>query len=77
MTPIEARRILRTIGLRPQQAAGQNFLLEERIAESMVDAAGIKDGQPVLEIGPGLGILTRALLHHGAKVIAVELDTRL
>lgn len=43
----------------------------------MVDAAGLEDGQPVLEIGPGLGILTRALLNRGANVIAVELDRRL
>lgn len=77
MTSIEAQRILHTIGLRPQQAAGQNFLLDDNIVEAMVDASGVVEGQKVLEIGPGLGILTRALLNHGADVVAVELDTRL
>lgn len=77
MTSQEIQRILHTIGLRPQQAAGQNFLLDENVVESMVDAAGIEDGQSVLEIGPGLGILTRALLNRGVRVIAVELDMRL
>ncbi len=77
MTTADIQRILHTIGLRPQQAAGQNFLLDESITEAMVDAAGIEEGQTVLEIGPGLGILTRSLLNRGAKVVAVELDTRL
>lgn len=77
MTSLGAQNILHTIGLKPQQAAGQNFLLDEQIVESMVDAAGIEEGQKVLEIGPGLGILTRALLNRGANVVAVELDMRL
>lgn len=77
MTAGEVLGILRTIGLKPQQAAGQNFLLDEHVAEAMVDAAGIVEGQTVLEIGPGLGILTSALSNRGAKVVAVELDMRL
>lgn len=77
MTAGEVQGILRTIGLKPQQAAGQNFLLDEHVAEAMVDAAGIVEGQKVLEIGPGLGILTQALHNRGANVIAVELDSRL
>lgn len=77
MTSGEVQSILRTIGLKPQQAAGQNFLLDEQVAESMVDASGISEGDTVLEIGPGLGILTAALHQRGANVIAVELDTRL
>jgi len=77
MTPGEVQGILRTIGLKPQQAAGQNFLLDEQVAEAMVDAAGIVEGQKVLEIGPGLGILTQALHNRGANVTAVELDSRL
>lgn len=77
MSPAEVQSILRTIGLKPQQAAGQNFLLDEQVAESMVDVAGVTEGDTVLEIGPGLGILTAALSNRGAKVIAVELDARL
>lgn len=77
MTREQVNGILRKIGLRPQQAAGQNFLLDETIAEAMVDAAGVTEGDTVLEIGPGLGVLTDALLQRGARVVAVELDQRL
>lgn len=77
MTPEEVKKLLHKIGLRPQQAAGQSFLLEETIAERMVAAANIRPGQKVLEIGPGLGILTEALLNVGAEVVGVELDRRL
>lgn len=77
MTAQQVKKILRQIGLRPQQAAGQNFLWDESVAERMVKAAGIEAGERVLEIGPGLGILTEALLGCGAEVVAVELDRRL
>lgn len=73
----EVQRILADIGLRPQQAAGQNFLCDESVAERMVAAAGVEAGERVLEIGPGLGILTESLLNRGAEVVAVELDRRL
>lgn len=51
--------------------------MDEQVAEAMVDAANIEEGQTVLEIGPGFGILTEALQQRGANVIAVELDVRL
>lgn len=77
MTLPEVQKILQNIGLRPQQAAGQNFLLDENIVEAIADASGVEEGQTVLEIGPGLGILTASLLARGVKVVAVELDERL
>ncbi len=77
MTVTKLKQLLKQIGLRPDQAAGQNFLLDETIAEQMVSAAGVSAGETVLEIGPGLGILTEALLNAGAEVIGVELDRRL
>lgn len=77
MTAAETKRLLQKIGLRPQQAAGQNFLLDESVAEAMVTAAGVVEGDTVLEIGPGLGILTEALMSTGASVVAIELDRRL
>ncbi len=73
----QVQAILHEIGLRPQQAAGQNFLLDESICASIVSAAGVEPEDTVLEIGPGLGILTEALLETGAKIIAVEIDQRL
>ncbi|MBI5466761.1 MAG: ribosomal RNA small subunit methyltransferase A [Candidatus Kerfeldbacteria bacterium] len=77
MTRDDVQRILRQIGLRPQQAAGQNFLLNDDICQAMVDAAGVGPDDTVLEIGPGLGCLTDVLLATGARVVAVELDKRL
>ncbi len=77
ITPTEIQRTLGKIGLRPQQAAGQNFLLDEGVVQGMVTAAAVTANDTVLEIGPGLGILTAELVATGAKVVAVELDQRL
>lgn len=73
----QVQKLLRQIGLRPQAAAGQNFLLDEQVAASIVAAADVTDDDVVVEIGPGLGILTEALLATGAQVIAIEIDRRL
>ncbi len=56
---------------------GQNFLVEPEVVEMIVDAADVTTGDRVVEIGPGMGILTRELLARGANVLAVELDTDL
>jgi 16S rRNA (adenine1518-N6/adenine1519-N6)-dimethyltransferase len=74
MTPEEIKKILAPYGLRPSRDRGQNFLLDDRVVRSMVDCAGIKPGDCVLEIGPGLGMLTEILLARGAQVLAIELD---
>ncbi|MEW5722845.1 MAG: 16S rRNA (adenine(1518)-N(6)/adenine(1519)-N(6))-dimethyltransferase RsmA [Thermodesulfobacteriota bacterium] len=68
------RRILTERGLSPHKGRGQNFLCEPGLARAMVKRAGIGPGDPVLEIGPGLGALTRLLLEAGAVVTAVEID---
>lgn len=70
----QIRKILRDLGAGPRHHLGQNFLLDERVVAKMVKAAGLDDGQTVLEVGPGLGVLTRALAANSKKVIAVELD---
>ncbi len=57
-----------------KQALGQNFLMHQATAERIADAAGITPSTVVLEIGPGTGMLTRALLSRAGKVIAVETD---
>lgn len=64
-------------GFHPNRTLGQNFLIDRNILEAMVDAAGVRSGHSVLEIGPGLGVLTEALLGRGARVTAVEKDGRL
>ncbi len=63
--------------MRPLKALGQNFLIESTIAEKIVELSGVQAGDLVWEIGPGRGILTRALLKTGAVVHAIELDSRL
>jgi 16S rRNA (adenine1518-N6/adenine1519-N6)-dimethyltransferase len=71
------RALIDSLGLTPSKGKGQNFLFERGVVDRIVRTAGVKPGDRVLEIGPGLGILTDALLDAGAEVTAVELDWRL
>ncbi|MBX9906768.1 16S rRNA (adenine(1518)-N(6)/adenine(1519)-N(6))-dimethyltransferase RsmA [Patescibacteria group bacterium] len=59
-----------------KKSLGQNFLTNPKIAEKIAQSALITPGDTVFEIGPGTGMLTRALIHEGARVIAVEADIR-
>ncbi len=59
-----------------KKSLGQNFLINPKVAEKIAISAEITSGQTVLEIGPGTGMLTRALLAAGAHVVAVEADIR-
>lgn len=69
--------LLRRYGLRPDKSLGQNFLIDEAALRRVVAAAGIEAGEDVLEIGPGLGGLTRHLAGTARQVVAVELDANL
>lgn len=73
----EWRERLAGVGFHPSRRLGQNFLLDENLARALVRDAGVVAGDFVLEVGPGLGFLTRPLLEAGARVLAVELDGRL
>ncbi len=64
-------------GLYTRKALGQHFLIDDNIVGRIISAAEIEPGEPVLEIGPGIGTLTDALLAAGAVVVAVEYDDRL
>ncbi len=64
-------------GLSPRKALGQNFLIDHNLLARLVDASGVTAGTLVLEVGPGTGTLTEALLARGARVVAVELDRSL
>jgi len=72
--PRDVRDTLRAAGLRARHALSQNFLADAEILEAILEEADPAPGRRVLEIGPGLGMLTRGLLDAGAAVTAVELD---
>jgi 16S rRNA (adenine1518-N6/adenine1519-N6)-dimethyltransferase len=76
-TPGQLRRLLAAERLRPSKALSQNFLTDAAALDAIVDAAELQAGDRVVEVGPGLGVLTRRLLAAGAQVLAVELDPRL
>ncbi len=69
--------LLRTYGLRPNKRLGQNFLVDPGALEKVLQAAEIDDEVSVLEIGPGLGSLTRLLARRAQRVVVVELDANL
>ena len=73
----EIRATLKEIGVSPAKALGQNFLHDQNLARWIVDQAQITAEDYVVEIGPGLGALTRFLLEKGAHVLAIEKDARL
>ena len=72
--PADVRATLRAAGLRARHALSQNFLADVDVLDAILAAADPGPDRPVLEIGPGLGLLTAGLLDAGATVTAVELD---
>ncbi|OGY42611.1 MAG: ribosomal RNA small subunit methyltransferase A [Candidatus Buchananbacteria bacterium RBG_13_36_9] len=77
MTINEIKYLLNQYGIRPSKAKGQNFLINQNVLQKIVAAAQLKKEGNVLEIGPGLGILTEELIKYSQNVLAVELDKRL
>ncbi len=75
--PEAVRATLRAAGLRARHSLSQNFLADPDVLDAILAEADPAPGRPVLEIGPGLGLLTGALLDSGAVVTAVELDRAL
>jgi 16S rRNA (adenine1518-N6/adenine1519-N6)-dimethyltransferase len=76
-TLAEIRAMLDERGLRPKKSLGQNFLIDHNLLTRLVDESGVSEGDTVLEVGPGTGTLTEALLERGCRVIACELDDAL
>src|SRR3954447_13164545 len=66
--------LLNTLGVRPSKSLGQNFLVEHAVVDRIVEVSGVGPGDLVVEVGPGLGVLTGHLLESGADVLAIELD---
>ena len=70
------REVIAAHGLSASKALGQNFLFDEQLLGRIAAIPGDLSGRNVLEVGPGPGGLTRALLRAGAKVTAIEIDRR-
>ena len=77
LPPLNVPALLRRYNLHPDKSLGQNFLVDEWSLQKIVDAADISAEEAVLEIGAGLGSLTRYLANRARYVVAVELDARL
>jgi len=73
----QARRLLRRFDLQARKELGQHFLIDEEVLKRIVASAELSAGDVVLEIGPGLGVLTRELAKKAGRVIAIELDNKL
>jgi len=73
MNPSQIREVLQRYGVSPNKGRGQNFLVDERVAEREVGYLDPYPGEIVLEVGPGLGILTHLLLER-TEVVAIELE---
>ncbi len=73
----ETRRLLRRFNLKARKRLGQHFLIDNEVLQQILSAAELTTDDIVMEIGPGLGILTRELAQRAKQVIAVELDDKL
>jgi len=73
----DVRMLLGQLGIRPDRNLGQNFLVDDNVRQLIVSLAQVQPGERLLEIGPGLGVLTEGLLRAGGEVIAIEKDARL
>ena len=76
-SPQVTQHILNRFKLRADKKLGQNFLIDKNVVRQIVEAAELSEADTVLEVGPGIGTLTQGLAESKAKVVTVELDTRL
>ncbi len=75
--PAEVRDLAELLGVSPTKKLGQNFVHDANTVRRIVATAALHTGEPVLEVGPGLGSLTLGLLEAGHPVVAIEVDARL
>jgi 16S rRNA (adenine1518-N6/adenine1519-N6)-dimethyltransferase len=73
----QTRRLLRRSDLRARKGLGQHFLVDGEVLDRIIGAAGLSPADTVIEVGPGLGVLTRELAGRVGWVIAIELDSKL
>lgn len=77
LSPSQTRELLTNLGHHPNKKLGQNFLVDGNIVRKSVELAALKEGDPVVEVGPGLGTLSKAILDSGSELWAVERDPAL
>lgn len=77
LNPQHVRETLRNLDVRPTRGMGQNFLIDRDALQTIVSAAHLTQSSVVVEVGPGLGVLTWELVQVAGSVTAIELDTRL
>ncbi len=75
--PKVVNEMLSREGVKLSHSLGQNFLINESIIQKILKLADVKEKERILEIGPGIGVLTAALLEAGASVVSIEKDSRL
>jgi len=73
----QSKRLLRRFDLRARKGLGQHFLIDGEVLELITSAAGLTPSDIIIEVGPGLGILTRELASRAGWIVAVELDNKL
>ncbi len=76
-SPADIKVLLQQAGVTPSKTLGQNFLFDANVRDAIVDMSGVDGNDIVLEIGPGLGVLTETLLERAKKVVAIEMDAKL
>lgn len=77
MSASSPKNILNSLDIKPSKGLGQNFLVDKNALNKIIKAADIKSNDVILEIGPGLGVLTKELAKRAKKVIAVEKDKKM
>lgn len=74
LSPTEIKKLLSLHQAKPSKGLGQNFLINQNVLEKIISASNIETSDIILEVGPGLGILTRALAEKAKRVVAIEKD---
>ena len=73
----ETKTIMKKYNIRANKSLGQNFLINNEVVENIINSSEIKKEDMVIEVGPGLGTLTKYLLEKARKVLCIELDTKM
>ena len=71
------QRVMREYHVFAQKRLGQNFLIDKTALDTIIEASELKNTEEVLEIGPGLGTLTRELSEHAKEIVTIEKDIHL